>query len=133
MLFIKLNCSQSECWALILHACLCQLLPLADLGFPRGGGANSPGEVQTYDFAIFSKKLNEIERIWAPGGRVSLAPLLDPPLLAICAHFHLLMPVCAPFTCSYLLCLLAPTITICICIQHSQQAHFCERVFLAQE
>ena len=121
MLFIKLNCSQSECWALILHACLCQLLPLADLGFPRGGGANSRGEVQTYDFVIFSQKLHEFG---PPRGGTSLAPPLDPPLLAICAHFHLLMPVCAPFTCSYLLCVLAPTITICICIQHSQQGSF---------
>ena len=39
---------------------------MADPGFPRGGGANSPREVPTYDFAIFSRKLYEIERIWAP-------------------------------------------------------------------
>ena len=25
MLFIKLNCSRSECWVLTLHACLCPL------------------------------------------------------------------------------------------------------------
>ena len=50
-------------------------------GFPRGGGANSPGWAPTYDFAKFSQKLHEIERIWAPqGGRASLAPPLDPPL-----------------------------------------------------
>ena len=42
---------------------------------PRGGGA------PTYDFAKFSQKLHEIERIWAPeGGRASPAPPLDPPL-----------------------------------------------------
>ena len=32
-----------------------------------------PGGAPTYDFAIFSQKLHEIERIWAPGvgrGRV---------------------------------------------------------------
>ena len=54
---------------------------VADPGFPRGGGANSPGE-PTYDFAIFSQKLHEIERIWARGGRrgASPAPPLDPPL-----------------------------------------------------
>ena len=43
---------------------------MADPGFPRGGGANSPGGggVETYDFAKFSQKLHEIERIWIPGG-----------------------------------------------------------------
>ena len=33
-----------------------------------GWGANSPGGAPTYDFAKFSQKLHEIERIWAPGG-----------------------------------------------------------------
>ena len=46
-------------------------------GFP-GGGANSPGGggAPTYDFAKFSRKLHEIERIWLPrgGGRAHLAP-----------------------------------------------------------
>ena len=52
---------------------------VADPGFPRGGGANSPGGgLPTYDFAKFSQKLNEIERIWTLGG-VPRAPL-DPPL-----------------------------------------------------
>ena len=39
----------------------------------RGGGANSPGGAPTYDFAKFSQKLHEIERIWTPrgGGRAS--------------------------------------------------------------
>ena len=41
----------------------------ADPGFPRGGrqlprGGGAP----TYDFAKFSQKLHEIERIWVPGG-----------------------------------------------------------------
>ena len=31
-------------------------------------GANSPGGTPTYDFANFSRKLLEIERIWTPGG-----------------------------------------------------------------
>ena len=39
--------------------------------FLIGGGANSPGGVPTYDFAKFSQKLHEIERIWTPGGRAS--------------------------------------------------------------
>ena len=42
-------------------------ISVADLGFPRGGGANSRG-VPTYDFAKISPKLHEIERIWAPRG-----------------------------------------------------------------
>ena len=53
---------QSQAWLIIA---------VADPGFPRGGGANSPGggEAPTYDFAKFSQKLHEIERIWAPKGR----------------------------------------------------------------
>ena len=44
------------------------IMTVADPGFPRGGGANSPG-VSTYDFAKISQKLHEIERIWTLGGR----------------------------------------------------------------
>ena len=44
------------------------LYSVADTGFPRGGGANSPGGAPTYDFAKFSQKLHEIERIWTPAG-----------------------------------------------------------------
>ena len=40
----------------------------ADPGFLRGGGAISPGGVPTYDFAKFSQKLHETERIWADTG-----------------------------------------------------------------
>ena len=43
-------------------------IPVADPGFPQGGDANSPG-APTYDFAKFSQKLHEIERIWIPRGR----------------------------------------------------------------
>ena len=55
---------------------------VADPGFPRGGGANSPGGAPTYDFAEISQKLHEIERIWTPGGGGArpLRPPLDPPL-----------------------------------------------------
>ena len=45
--------------------------PIQD--FPRRG-RQLPGGAPTYNFAIFSQKLHEIERIWAPGGRASLAP-----------------------------------------------------------
>ena len=44
---------------------------VADPGFPRGGGANSPGGAPTYDFAKFPQKLHEIERIWIGGGVVN--------------------------------------------------------------
>ena len=59
--------------------------PVADLGFPRGGGANSPGGAPTYDFAKFSQKLHEIERISAPrgGGACPKFYYVDPPLLSI--------------------------------------------------
>ena len=48
---------------------------VADPGFPRGGGANSPGGAPTYEFVDFSQKLHEIERIWTPrGGARPLRP-----------------------------------------------------------
>ena len=37
--------------------------------------APTPQGAPTYDFAIFFQKLHEIERIWAPGGRIPRAPL----------------------------------------------------------
>ena len=43
-------------------------------------GRQLPRGAPTYDFAKFSQKLHEIERIWPPGRRTSLAPPLDPPL-----------------------------------------------------
>ena len=58
---------------------------MADLGFPRGGGANCPGGAPTYDFAKFSQKLHEIERIWAPrgGGARPKFYYVDPPLVGV--------------------------------------------------
>ena len=55
---------------------------VADPGFPRGGGANSPGGAPTYDFVKFSQKLHEIERIWTPGGGSARPKFyyVDPPL-----------------------------------------------------
>ena len=44
------------------------LLPVADLGFPRGGGANSPGGAPTYDFAKFSKNCMKLKEFGPPGG-----------------------------------------------------------------
>ena len=57
---------------------------MADPGFPRGGGTNSPGGAPTYDFTKFSQKLHEIERIWTPGG--GARPkfyYVDPPLKTV--------------------------------------------------
>ena len=53
--------------------------PVADPGFPRVEGANPPRgggrRGPTYDFAKFSQKFHEIERILTPGrGRASLTP-----------------------------------------------------------
>ena len=49
---------------------------VADPGFPRGGGANSPGGRQHTNLSNFPKKLHEIERISTPrGARVPCAPL----------------------------------------------------------
>ena len=57
---------------------------VADPGFPRGGGANSPGGAPTYDFAKFHQKLHEIERIWTPrGGARPKFYYVDPPLFCI--------------------------------------------------
>ena len=50
----------------------------ANPGFPVGGGANPPGVVPTYDFAKFSEKLHEIEKIlvqWEGGAHARGAPL----------------------------------------------------------
>ena len=53
---------------------------VANPGFPRGGGANSPG-VPTNYFAQFSPKLHEIERIWARGRGARPSRPLDPSLM----------------------------------------------------
>ena len=60
---------------LVVALCFCQLCQaVADLGFSRGGGANSQN---CYYFSHFCRKLHENERIWTPrGGRASLAPPL---------------------------------------------------------
>ena len=48
--------------------------------FPEGG-VNPPGG---REHAKFSRKLHEIERIWTPrGGRASLTPPLDPPMIHV--------------------------------------------------
>ena len=68
---------------------------VADPGFPRGGGANSPeGGQPTYDFAKFSQKLHEIKRIWTPVGEGGVRPkfyYVDPPLQKMCIFRHSLI------------------------------------------
>ena len=64
---------------------------MADPGFPRGGGANSPGGAPTYDFAKFSQKLHEIERVWTPRGRASKILLCRSATEISCAGFFELL------------------------------------------
>ena len=68
---------------------------MADPGFPRGGGANSPGGAPTYDFAKFSQKLHEMERIWTPrgGGARPKFYYVDPPLLDAATALILMLPL----------------------------------------
>ena len=59
--------------------------PGADPGFHVGGGANPPGGgAPTYNFANFSEKLHEIEKILGRGGGgvARRGPPLDPPLVS---------------------------------------------------
>ena len=52
-------------------------LPVADPGFPQGGG-ELPRGAPTYNFVNFSQKLHKIERIWTPRAKhVPCTPLLD--------------------------------------------------------
>ena len=68
--------SPSIAMSILLEIMIVGNSAVADPGFPRGGDANSPGEAPTYEFAKFSQKLHEIERIWTPGGHASFTPLL---------------------------------------------------------
>ena len=55
---------------------------MADPGFSPGGAPTLKVGVQTY---FFGRKLHENERIRSPrgGGRASMAPPLDPPLILL--------------------------------------------------
>ena len=54
----------------ILITVICVKNPRIDLSgesrISPGGGVPTPRGAPTYDFAKFSQKLHEIERIWAP-------------------------------------------------------------------
>ena len=61
--------------------------------FPKEG-ASTPRGVPTYNFAKFSRKLREIERIWTPGcagvgGGGGGGASLPPPLLDLPMHYWL--------------------------------------------
>ena len=69
---------------------LCSM-SVADPGFPRGGGTNSPwGGRQHTILPKIPKKLHEIERIWAPGGGASKILLCRSATECsmLCDHFH---------------------------------------------
>ena len=60
---------------------------VADPGFPRGGGANSPGGRQHTILPYFPKNCMKLKEFGPPGrGCTSLVPPLDPPL-DICSLF----------------------------------------------
>ena len=68
-------------------------IAVVDPGFPRGGGANSPGGAPTYDFAKFPQKLHEIERIRAPWGEARPSP---PPLFKCASSLFSIVPIPVP-------------------------------------
>ena len=54
--------------------------PVADPGFSRGGGVNPPGGAWTRQ--IFPKTAWNRKNLDAQGGRASLTPPLDPPMVS---------------------------------------------------
>ena len=57
--------------------------PAADAGFPMGGAG---GGLPIYDFAKFSRKLHENERIWAPDGGGGRPPTSATGIRACCQY-----------------------------------------------
>ena len=49
-------------------------LPVADPGFPRGGGANSPGGRQRMILPYFPENCMKLKEFGPPGGGVPRAP-----------------------------------------------------------
>ena len=57
--------------------------PVADPGFPRGGGANPKGGRQPIIWSIFPENCMKMKKFWARGGGARPSrPPLDPPLQA---------------------------------------------------
>ena len=70
---------------------------------PSGGsrisprrGRQLPRGAPTHNFAKFSQKLHEIERIWTPVGCTSLVPALDSPLTNVTYWSLLFIPPLTP-------------------------------------
>ena len=60
----------------------CVWSTVADPGFPRGVGANSPGGRQHTNLPNFPKNCMKLKEFGPPGGaRIPRAPPLDPPLV----------------------------------------------------
>ena len=55
---------------------------VADPGFPRGVGANSPGGGNIWFCHIFPKKLHKLKE-FGPGGARPSRPPLDPPMMDV--------------------------------------------------
>ena len=63
------------------HQMKSNFCPVVDPGFPRGGGANSPGGAPTYDFAKNPKNCMKLKEFWPPGeGARPKFYYVDPPL-----------------------------------------------------
>ena len=76
-------------------------MAVADPGFPRGGGANSPGGRQHAILPKFPKKCMKSKEFGSPGGGGvrPLRPPLDPPLNAY--HITVTMNPCSTSTIDY--------------------------------
>ena len=55
--------------------------------FPEEGAPTPQGGAPTYDFAKFSQKLHEIERIWTPGGGRPKFYYVDSPLVMLDSEY----------------------------------------------
>ena len=67
---------------LLIYTCAIQTKPVADPGFPRGGGVNPKGGRQPIIWPIFPENCMKMKKFGAGGARGTRAPPLDPPLQA---------------------------------------------------
>ena len=83
----------NEVWGKVIFSQVCVSHSSGGSRISPRRGRRLPGGVPTYNFAKFSQKLHEIERIWVPGGHAPLAPPLDPPLHSVYRGMFLWMYV----------------------------------------
>ena len=69
-------------YSIVQHQYQWRIQDFSEVGTPTLGGRGAP----TYDFAKFSEKLHEIERIWTLGEGTHPSRPLDPPLNIIVYH-----------------------------------------------